>query len=93
MPPDDNLDALRTELRRRWRAAAPGRWEAPMSPTQRTFLVAVGADGGHRTLATFERAADAELAAAIRAAVPVLFAELDRLRAASRGVPVLGEVR
>jgi hypothetical protein len=54
-------------------------------------LYAVRADGTRRPLAMPNRAADAELAAAARNALPRLFAEIDELRRRV-GVPILGDV-
>ena len=90
----ESLEQLRASLRESWRRATPAAsWIAPMSPTPATVLVAVAQDGERTRLATFDRAADAELAVALRAAVPTLFAEIERLRAATRGLAIVGEVR
>ena len=92
--PDSDLDQLCACLRESWCRATPAAsWVAPMSPTPATTLLAVGQDGERTRIATFARAADAEPAVALRAAVPVLFAEIERPRAASRGLAIVGEVR
>jgi hypothetical protein len=89
-----DLELLRTHLRASWRRATPAAsWVAPMSPTRAAELVAVAPDGTRTRLATFARAGDAELAVALREAVPALFAEVERPRSASRGLAIVGEVR
>lgn len=51
-----------------------------------------GLDGTRVDVATFKRQSDPILAAAARNALPRLFAEIDALRARTRGVPILGTV-
>jgi hypothetical protein len=88
--PADPLDVLRVELRRLYREARGGRWVAPRLASGAAPLVAdTGVD--RTRLATFEREADARLAAAARNALPALFRAIDDARAA-RSVPVLGNV-
>ncbi len=91
MPPNDDIEALRAELRRLWRATRPGRWEAvEVSAAARADLYRVAPDGSRWIVAMPNRIEDARLMAAMREAVPRLFRALDQARGA---VPVLGEVR
>lgn len=89
--PADPLEELRADLRALYRAAPCARWEARIDGDH-VHLYRVAADGGRWLVAMPNRAADARLAAGAVNAVPLLFAEIDRLRASSRGVPILGTV-
>jgi hypothetical protein len=86
--------AERAELRRLFLAAPGGTWTAPGGQSLRGAVVAVLPDGSSTYLgAFFYGETAAQLAAASRNALPRLFAEIDELRAKTRGVPVLGIVR
>jgi hypothetical protein len=90
--PHDDLKQLRAELRRLYCAAPGGTWSAPAEQALRGGLVAIAADGSRTHLgALFYGESVAQLAAAARNALPVLFAEIDKLRA-RLGVRVLGDV-
>ncbi len=92
MPHDDDIDRLRADLRRLWRAAPGGTWAAPGTQALPSAVVSIGPDGRTGYLgAFFYGEAVAQLAAAAGNALPVLFAEIDRLRGA-RAVPVVGTV-
>jgi hypothetical protein len=89
--PSDDLAALRAELRRLYLAAGCVRWEAHDVVGGHVHLYAIDAAGRAWLVAMPNKLADAQLAAAARNALPLLFAEIDRLRA-RLGVPVLGDV-
>jgi hypothetical protein len=81
------------ELRGLYLAASRGRWEAYGVAGGHVHLYCIAPDGGASPLAMPRGLADAQLMAAARYALPRLFAEIDELRARTRGVPVLGTVR
>jgi hypothetical protein len=90
MPRPDDLEQLRSQLRRVWRRAHAGPWEAArVEQSSEVRLYAAGDGGGQWLIACPNRLEDAQLAAAAVNALPRLWQEIDRLRA---GVPVLGVV-